>query len=92
MPDNEPIIPRTRMITDPVVPTVMSYVALRRAADHYDNQALVDFYDDIIQVYEKHDMDNESIWNLNWKMVNFCSELLTVHEKHDMSGEIEWSK
>ena len=88
----DPIIPRNRFRTDPIVPAASHYVAIQRVAQADGAQALSAFCEDAINVYEKHDMDTTSIWILNRKMVDFCSELLDVYEKHQMAVDIEWNR
>lgn len=88
----EPVIPRDRFRTDPIVPAVAHYAAIQRVAQMDGAQALSAFCEGVLNVYEKHDMDTASVWVLDRKMVEFCGELLDVYEKHQMGVDIEWER
>lgn len=90
--DYEPVIPRYRFLTDPIVPTVNHYKGILRVARNDNIERLVDFCEDVINVYEKHDIDTPAIWTLDRKMVEFCGELLDVYEKHKVGTGTEWEE
>ncbi len=91
--DYEPVIPRPRCLIDPIVPTVNHYkTGLRAAKLHKEDERLIAFCEDVISVYEKHDIDTPAIWTLDRKLVAFCSELLDVYEKHRVGDNPEWEE
>lgn len=89
----EPVIPRNRFLTDPVVCIVGYYEVRLRAAKYFNaDEKLFDFLEEVISLYEKHDIDTPAIWTLDRKMVAFCSELLDVYEKHRVGDNPEWEE
>lgn len=89
----EPVIPRYRFHTDPVVHIVGHYEGRLRAAKYFNaDEKLIDFFEEAISLYEKHDIDTPDVWTLDRKLVAFCGELLDLYEKHRVGDNPEWEE